>query len=69
MNKQIERLNYLRTMLVKYSHRYNACNSEPSQRMEAWIDEYNNLRETSSWVEYTKLYNLSVNHDAFDLFA
>jgi hypothetical protein len=69
LNTEIAKLFYIRTMLVKYSHRYSECNGEPSARMQKWIDSYNEARELPIWATYIQQNGLSINHDAFDLFA
>jgi hypothetical protein len=68
-DQEIAKIFYIRTMLVKYAHRYNECNSEPSARMEKWINAYNEARELPIWSAYIQKHGGSINHDAFDLFA
>jgi hypothetical protein len=68
----VKRLNYLRDMLTRYSTAYyRAVESgrEISDRMYAWIDEYNSARDTPEWSVYCKQHDYDTFHDAGDLFA
>ena len=64
----IKRLNYLRGMLNKYSHRWG---ENPSQRMYDWVDEYNDIKtdNRSVWDLYCKETGLAPDHDAYDCMA
>ena len=64
----IERLTYLRGMLVKYSHRWG---ENPSQRMYDWVNEYNDIKADNRpmWDLYCKMSLLSPQHDAYDTIA
>lgn len=69
--KNIQRLKYLKTMLVKYSHRLYETNGELSPRMYSWLDEYDGLKENfpSDWIIHCEQTRSSVNHGGRDLFA
>ena len=67
---KVKRLNYLRSMIAKYGHRWGEF---PSQRLTGWVDEYNEIKENfpEEWVAYNKQYGsaASCSHDAYDLMA
>ena len=70
----VKRLRYLSTMLAKYAHRWCRGGNEgiePSSRMYAWVDEYNDLRERYpvAWVMYCQTLGYSPDHDAYDCLA
>jgi len=74
INGKVNRLNYLRSMIVKYTQAYYRAvdaGKEPSNRIYAWVDEYNDLRrdEPQAWAHYCERTNASPDHEAFDLLA
>ena len=66
--KLITRLQYLNTMLNKYSHRWS---QEPSNRMYNWVDEYHDIKENNRkvWEMYCEQYGFTLDHDAYDCMA
>lgn len=68
MNKTIQRLNYLSTMLNKYGHCWG---ENPSARMYSWVDEYNGIKEEQPavWKAYCEQYGFTLCHDAADCMA
>lgn len=68
----VERLEQLRSMLLRHSDAYFTAISsgrEPAPRMYRWIDEYNDARFTDAWNEYCKRHNFDRTHLALDNLA
>lgn len=64
----IKRLEYLGGMLSKYAHCWG---KNPSIRMVAWVDEYNNLKAAhdGEWQEYCEKHSFALTHNGYDCMA
>jgi 3-methyladenine DNA glycosylase AlkD len=77
MTKQqtIKRLTYLQGMIVKYAHRWNQ-----SDRLDAWVCEYNLIRDelygwestpeqNEVWFEFCNITKATTGHTGYDCLA
>lgn len=65
----IARLEKLNKSINQYAHRWN---ENPSQRMQGWVDEYNELKQKhkdGAWKAYCDKNKLTTSHNAYDCLA
>lgn len=67
--KVVARLEKLNKSINQYAHRWN---DNPSQRMQGWVDEYNDLKSAhkdGAWKAYCDKNKMSHGHNAYDCLA
>lgn len=66
--RRLARLANLAALMGRYSHRWSR---EPSRRLLAWVDEYNDLRvlDERAWAAHCRRHGFDPRHSAYDLFS